>query len=65
MSKIGAMMRYEVVMAWRRRSLPILWLLLTISMVGFGLIMKQTRLFLGDLDPVQFVWARMRALSGH
>ncbi len=51
--QLGAIVRYELLMAWRRRSLPILALLLTITMVGFGLLFRQTRLALGDLDPVQ------------
>jgi ABC-type transport system involved in multi-copper enzyme maturation permease subunit len=38
MSKLGAIVRYEVLMAWRRRSLPILALLLFVGLVGFSLL---------------------------
>ena len=41
MSKIGAMVRYEILMAWRRRSLPILWVLLLGGIVGFALLMRR------------------------
>ncbi|MCC6801726.1 MAG: hypothetical protein IT319_02490 [Anaerolineae bacterium] len=40
MSKLGAMMRYELLMAWRRRSLPILWLLLLGGVVFFTLLVN-------------------------
>jgi hypothetical protein len=40
MSKLGAIARYELLMAWRRRSLPILWVLLLVGVVGFGLLVK-------------------------
>ncbi len=40
MSKIGAMVHYELLMAWRRRSLPILWVLLLAGIVGFALLMR-------------------------
>ena len=40
MSKIGAMVRYEVLMAWRRRSLPILWVLLLVGVIFFALLMQ-------------------------
>jgi hypothetical protein len=40
MNKIGAMVRYEVLMAWRRRSLPILWFLLLVGVVGFALLVS-------------------------
>ncbi len=38
MTKLGAIVRYEILMAWRRRSLPILWILLLVGVVGFGLL---------------------------
>lgn len=38
MSKIGAMVRYEMLMAWRRRSLPILWILLLGGVIFFTLL---------------------------
>lgn len=38
MTKIGAIARYEILMAWRRRSLPILWFLLFVGVVGFSLL---------------------------
>jgi hypothetical protein len=37
-SKLGAIARYELLMAWRRRSLPILWMLLLAGVVGFALL---------------------------
>ena len=40
MSKIGAMARYELLMAWRRRSLPILWLLLLGGVIFFTLVIR-------------------------
>ncbi len=40
MSKLGAMVRYEVLMAWRRRSLLILWVLLLVGVIVFALIMR-------------------------
>ncbi len=40
MSKVGAMLRYEFLMAWRRRSLPILWLLLLVGVITFALLMR-------------------------
>lgn len=38
MTKLSAIVRYEVLMAWRRRSLPILWILLFAGVVGFALL---------------------------
>ena len=38
MSKLSAIVRYEVLMAWRRRSLLILWVLLLVGVVGFSLL---------------------------
>lgn len=38
MNKLGAIARYEILMAWRRRSLPILWILLLVGVVTFGLL---------------------------
>src|SRR3982751_1845254 len=40
MTKIGAMEHYEVLMAWRRRSLPILWILLLAGVLGFALLVE-------------------------
>lgn len=40
MSKLGAIARYEVLMAWRRRSLPILWILLLGGVVFFTLLVR-------------------------
>ncbi len=42
MNKLGAMLHYEVLMAWRRRSLPILWLLLLVGVIGFALLVEST-----------------------
>lgn len=42
MRQIGAIVRYELLMAWRRRSLPILWILLLAGVVGFTLIIENT-----------------------
>lgn len=53
MTKLNAIIHYEILMAWRRRSLPILALMLTTTMVVFGLLFKQARLYLGDFDPIQ------------
>ncbi len=52
MSKISAMLRYELLMGWRRGSLPLLGLLPTITTVGFGLLGKETRYPPGDFDPL-------------
>jgi len=38
MNKLTAIVHYEIVMAWRRRSLPILWILLLVGVVGFALL---------------------------
>lgn len=38
MSQLSGIARYELLMAWRRRSLPILWVLLLVGVVGFGLL---------------------------
>lgn len=38
MTKLWAIVRYEILMAWRRRSLPILWILLLVGVVSFGLL---------------------------
>jgi hypothetical protein len=38
MSKLGAIVRYELLMAWRRRSLPIVWILLLGGVVFFSLL---------------------------
>jgi ABC-type transport system involved in multi-copper enzyme maturation permease subunit len=40
MTQLWAIVRYEVLMAWRRRSLPILWLLLLVGVVGFSLLIE-------------------------
>ena len=48
MSKMSAIVHYELLMAWRRGSLPLLGLLLTISLVGFGLLFTQTRDTIGS-----------------
>lgn len=40
MSKLNAIVRYELLMAWRRRSLPILWVLLLVGVLGFSLLVK-------------------------
>src|SRR5690349_6357110 len=42
MRQIGAIVRYELLMAWRRRSLPILWVLLLAAVVGFAFIVENT-----------------------
>lgn len=52
MSKIGAMVRCELLMAGRRGGLPLLVLLPTLTMIGFGLLEQQTRYPPGDFDPV-------------
>lgn len=36
MTKLWAIVRYEILMAWRRRSLPILWILLLVGVVSFA-----------------------------
>ena len=41
MTKLSAMVRYEVLMAWRRRSLPILWILLLVGVIGFALLVAK------------------------
>ena len=38
MNKLGTIARYEIVMAWRRRSLPIVWILLLAGVVCFALL---------------------------
>ncbi|MCC6801725.1 MAG: hypothetical protein IT319_02485 [Anaerolineae bacterium] len=38
MSKIGTIARYELLMAWRRGSLPILWLVLVLSSLAFSVL---------------------------
>ncbi len=38
MYKLSAIARYELLMAWRRRSLPILWLMLVLSSLAFALV---------------------------
>jgi hypothetical protein len=43
MSQIGAMVRYELLMAWRRRSLPIIWILLLAGVVGITLLVENTK----------------------
>src|SRR5215203_6251926 len=43
MTQIGAIVRYELLMAWRRRSLPILWILLLAGVVSFTLIIESTK----------------------
>jgi hypothetical protein len=44
MTKVGAIIRYEMLMAWRRRSLPILWVLLLVGVCGFaGLVANVNR----------------------
>jgi hypothetical protein len=43
MRQIGAIVRYELLMAWRRRSLPILWILLLVGVVAFALIVESSR----------------------
>ncbi|MBI1259151.1 MAG: hypothetical protein GC204_16905 [Chloroflexi bacterium] len=40
MSKMSAMVRYEILMAWRRRSLPLLWILLLVGVLGFALLVQ-------------------------
>jgi hypothetical protein len=42
MRQISAIVRYELLMAWRRRSLPILWILLLAGVVGFAFIIKNS-----------------------
>ncbi len=42
MNQLGAMVRYEVLMAWRRRSLPILWVLLLVGVIGFALLVENS-----------------------
>ncbi len=53
MSKLGAIARYEVLMAWRRRSLPILWMMLLVVVVGFGWLLKVLTENLGEMDPIE------------
>lgn len=43
MRQIGAMVRYELLMAWRRRSLVILWILLLAGVIGFALIVQNAK----------------------
>src|SRR5664279_1749985 len=43
MMKIGAIARYELLMAWRRRSLPILWVVLLVGVIGFGLLIESVK----------------------
>ncbi len=38
MSNVIAIARYEILMAWRRRSLPILWLVLVLTCLAFSLL---------------------------
>ncbi len=38
MGKVGTIARYELLMAWRRRSLPILWLVLVLTGIAFSLL---------------------------
>lgn len=40
MNQLGAMVRYEFLMAWRRRSLVILWVLLLVGILSFALLMR-------------------------
>ncbi len=40
MSQLGAIVHYELLMAWRRRSLPILWVLLLVGVIGFALLVR-------------------------
>ncbi|HVU14217.1 MAG TPA: hypothetical protein VHD90_23220 [Phototrophicaceae bacterium] len=44
MNKLTAIVHYEILMAWRRRSLPILWFLLLAGVLGFALLVRQTNL---------------------
>lgn len=39
-SKVATVARYEIRMAWRRRSLPILWIVLLVGVVGFALLVN-------------------------
>jgi hypothetical protein len=43
MSQIGAMVYYELLMAWRRRSLVILWILLLAGVIGFALLVQNAK----------------------
>ena len=52
MRQIGAILRYELLMAWRRRSLPILWILLLAGVVGFAFIIESSRGAQSIMDPV-------------
>jgi ABC-type transport system involved in multi-copper enzyme maturation permease subunit len=50
-SRLGTIARYEILMAWRRRSLPILWILLLVGVVGFALLVDNANQMI--LDSVQ------------
>src|SRR5215470_6539599 len=52
MRQIGAILRYELLMAWRRGSLPILWILLLAGVVGFALIIESSRRAQPIMDQV-------------
>lgn len=41
MNKLNAMIRYEVLMAWRRRSLPLIAILLLVGVLGFSLMVAE------------------------
>jgi hypothetical protein len=48
MRQISAILRYELLMAWRRRSLPILWMLLLAGVIGFAFIIESN----GGTQPI-------------
>jgi hypothetical protein len=52
MRQIGAILRYELLMAWRRRSLLILWILLLAGVVGSALLVESTRHIQPTMDEV-------------
>ena len=49
--KLTTIARYEILMAWRRRSLPLLWTLLLVGVVGFALLVDNANQVI--IDSVQ------------
>ncbi len=61
MSKLNAIARYELLMAWRRRSLPILWLLLLVGSIFFTTLVANSSRPTADADQADVVESTLAA----
>ncbi len=64
MVKVAAIARYELLMAWRRRSLPILWLVLVLTSLAFSLLAASLATQPGVIRIIDPITTAAAAASG-